>query len=373
MPLFPYTAVGACDAIRQEATNLLGENAPMNLTRATGMFDYMTNPLYGGDIEKSVVSPDGATIATMRLLYDQPTRACQVSTDPNTNICTDTTTTVARKQAFVEIDKKITSPARHFTVSDMAVLCDPDKNTFIRTRLLNDLRATRERWDEILLAEGLARRGKIYHFDGTTTNAGANKTLQLLDSNNVNHTDQDIPLPSNFVNFQLDYQKMKFGGSPAIVGEGILHKFMTLEKLACCNAAIPFEDAVAQSGIQYYYDQAGNAVLGSSGIPINANTVLMLVPGALHLLTYQKNNIININTDLEAHTVVTDPVNPSVKWNLDFKWDCSTETWKYSYSTHWTIFNVFQSDSFASDTGTPDCGDDLTGVTGVFGYSVSRG
>lgn len=373
MPLFPYDAVGACDAIRKEATALAGENAPFNLGRQTGMLDYITNPLYGADIEKSVVSDDGETIATMRLLYDQRTRPCQVSTDPNTNICTDTPITPTRKQAFVQIDKKITSPTRYFSVSDMAVLCDPDKNTFIRTRLQNDLRATRERWDEILLAEGLARRGKIYHFDGTTTNAGANKTIQLLDSNNVNNPDQQLPLPSNFVNLQLDYQKMQFSGTPAIVGEGILHKFMTLEKLACCNAAIPFEDAVAQSGMQYYYDQAANSVLGSTGIPQTSTNFLMLVPGALHLLTYQKNNIIKFSTPLEAHTVVQDPVIPGLYWNLEFKWDCDSERWKYHYSTHWTLFNVFQSDSFGSDTGTPDCGDELAGVTGVFGYSATVG
>ena len=366
MPLFPYTAVGACDAIRQEATRLGGANAPFNMGRATGMLDYMTNPLTNQGLESNVVSAGDSTITTMRLLYDQRTKPCQVSTDPNTNICNDVTTTVTRKQAFVEIDKKITSPARYFSLNDMIVLCDPDKNTFIRQRLLNDLRATRERFDEILLAEGLARRGKIYHWDGTTTNAGANKTKQLLDSNSTGSPDQDIPLPSNFVDFAMDYQNMQFSGAPALIGQGYLDKFMRLEKLACCNATIPFEDAVAQAGAAYYFDQAANASLG-------ANNILMIAPGALHLLTFNKNNISGLpNNDLEAHTVITDPENPALKWNLDFKWDCTTETWKYSYSLHWTLFNIFQSDSFGTDTGTPDCGDELFGITGVSGYSITR-
>jgi hypothetical protein len=369
MPLFPYTAVGACDAIRQEATRLGGENAPFNLGRATGMLDYMTNPLTNQGLESNVVSSGDGVITTMRLLYDQRTKPCQVSTDPNTNICNDTTTTVARKQAFVEIDKKITSPARQFTLNDMIVLCDPDKNTFIRTRLLNDLRATRERFDEILLAEGYARRGKIYHWDGTTTAAGANKTIQLLDSNNVNNPDQYIPLPGNFVKFAMDYQNMQFSGAPALIGQGNLDYFIRLQKLACCNAAIPFEDAVQATGAAYYFDQAANAVLGTSA---NTTNALMIAPGALHLLTFNKNNISGLpNNDLEAHTVVTDPENPALKWNLDFKWDCTTETWKYSYSLHWTLFNIFQSDSFGTDTGTPDCGDELFGITGVSGYAVT--
>lgn len=374
MPLFPYTAVGACDAIRQEAENLLGENAPMNLQRATGMLDLMTTPGANAGMESNVVSAGDSTITTMRLLYDQPTRPCQVSTDPNTNICNDTTTTVARQEAFVQIDKKITSPARHFTLNDMIVLCDPDKNTFIRNRLRNDLVATRERFDEILLAEGLARRGKIYHADGTTTAAGANKDIQLLDNNNVNNPDQDIPLPSNFINLSLDYQNMQFKGAPALVGQGLLDKFIKLEKLACCNATIPFADAVQTTGAAYYFDQAANAVLGTTGIPSVSTNMLMLVPGALHLLKFNKNNISGLpNNDLEAHTVIQDPDYPALSWNLDFKWDCSTEVWKYSYSFHWTLFNTFQANSFATDTGTPDCGDELFGITGVMGYRVTRG
>lgn len=374
MPLFPYTAVGACDAIRQEAEDLLGSNAPINLTRQNGMLDLMTTPGSNDGLESDVVSAGDSTITTMRLLYDQRTRPCQVSTDPNTNICNDETTTTARKEAFVAIDKKITSPARHFTLNDMIVLCDPDKDTFIRKRLLSDLRATRTRFDEILLAEGLARRGKIYHADGTTTAAGANKTIQLLDNNNANSPDQDLPLPSNFINLSLDYQNMQFDGVPALVGQGLLDKFIRLEKLACCNAAIPFEDAVQATGAAYYFDQSANAVLGTTGIPSVSTNFLMLVPGALHLLTFNKNNISGLpNNDLEAHTVIQDPEHPALFWNLDFKWDCSTETWKYSYSLHWTLFNTFQSDSFATDTGTPDCGDELFGVTGVFGYTATRG
>jgi hypothetical protein len=371
MSLFPYTAVGACDAIRQEATRLGGANAPFNLGRQNGMLDYMTNPMTNEGLESSVVSSGDDVVTTMRLLYDQRTRPCQASTDPNTNICNDDTTTVARKQAFVEIDKKITSPARYFSLNDMIVLCDPDKNTFIRTRLLNDLRATRERFNEILLAEGYARRGKNYHWDGTTTAAGSNKAIQLLDSNNPNSPDQYVPLPSNFLKFAMDYQNMQFSGAPALIGQGNLDYFMRLAKLACCNAAIPFEDAVAQTGAAYYFDQAANAVLGTSGTSTNA---LMIAPGALHLLTFNKNNISGLpNNDLEAHTVVTDPENPALKWNLDFKWDCTTERWKYMYSLHWTLFNIFQSDSFGTDTGTPDCGDELFGMTGVYGYQVTVG
>lgn len=371
MPSFPVTAIGACDAIRVEATAIAKDNAPFNLGRANGMLDFLTNPINEQGIDIREIE-DSETVRSLAIYYDQRTKPCQVSTDPATNICNDTGTTVARKRAIVDIDKKITSPARFFTVDDMAVLCGPKtggnnatrKSEFIRQRLDNDLRATRERLDEILLAEANARVGRYYGWQANTGTGYRN--IQLLDSNNTQQPDQSLPLGANFVDIIMDYQNMQFSGAPAMIGQGILDKFIRLNKMACCNAAIPYEDAVAATGGAYYFDQAANAVLG-------ANKFLVIPNGILHLLTYNKNRSININTDLEAHVVVTDPVNPKLKWNLDFKWDCTTERWKYMYSLHWTVFNVFQSDSFGSDTGTPDCGDELAGVTGIWGYTATQG
>lgn len=372
MPLFPENAVGACDAFRMEATDIAKDNAAFNLGRANGMLDLMTNPLNDGGVEARTVGDQDQTIQTLRILYDQRTRPCQVSTDPDTNICNDTGTTVARKQAFVSIDKKITSPARYFTVADMAVLCgrksegnDARKqHDFIRQRLDNDLRATRERFDEILLAEANARVGRYYGSFGATGTGYRN--IQLLDTNNTQQPDQALPLSGNFVDIMMDYQNMQFSGIPNIVGQGYLDKFIRLNDMACCNAAIPYEDALQKSGVAYYFDQSANAVLG-------ANRFLVLPYGILHLFTYNVNSGININEPLEAHTVVADPVNPRIKWNLDFKWDCTTNRWKYMYSLHWTVWNVYQSDSFATDSGTPDCGDELFGVTGVWGYQATIG
>ena len=372
MPLFPVSAVGACDAIRAEATAIAGDNAAFNLGRINGMLDFVTNPLNDSGVEAVTVGQPSQTVQTLRILYDQRTRPCQVSTDPATNICNDTGTTVARKQAFVDIDKKITSPTRYFSVEDMAVLCGQKtdgndarkQHTFIRQRLDNDLRATRERFNEILLAEANVRVGRYYGSFGASGTGYRN--VQLLDTNNTQQPDQGLPLNANFVDIQMDYQNMQFTGVPNLIGQGYLDKFIRLNEMSCCNSATPYEDAVAKSGMAYYFDQSANAVLG-------ANKFLVIPYGIFHLFTYNVNRAININTELEAHTVVSDPVNPRIKWNLDFKWDCTTNRWKYAYSLHWTAWNVYQADSFSTDTGTPDCGDELYGVTGIFGYQATVG
>lgn len=358
------TAVGACDAVRREVTALAGANAPFNLGRVTGALDFVTDPA-NGSIETSIISSSDAVVKRARVLYDQRTRPCQVSTDPNTNICNDTTITTSRKEFFADIDKKISSPARYWSVEDMAVLCDPGKAQFIRDRLANDLRATRERFDEILLAEFNARVGKRYGWDGATTAAGSYANLQLLDNNSTGSPDQDIPLPGNYVNILMDFNNMQLSGVPAVIGQGYFDKYMRLQNMSCCNATTPYGEAIAGAGAAYYFDQAANQVLGN-------NKIVVIAPGVMHLLMYNVNNIININTDLEAHTVIQDPVNPALHWNLDFKWDCTVNRWKYMYSLHWTLFNVYQTDSFGTDTGTPDCGDELYGMNGIWGYQITR-
>lgn len=371
MPSYPVSAIGACDAIRAEATALAKDNAPFNLGRANGMLDFVTNPLNSQGVDIRELE-DGETIRSLALYYDQRTKPCQVSTDPSTNVCNDTGTTVTRKKSIVDIDKKISSPARYFSVDDMAVLCSDKtggnnatkKSSFIRERLENDLRATRERFDEILLAEANARVGRYYGWQGNTGTGYRN--IQLLDNNNTQQPDQALPLGANFVDIMMDYQNHQFSGVPAVIGQGILDKMIRLNKLACCNSATPYEDAVQAAGVAYYFDQAANAVLG-------ANKFLVIPYGILHLFTYNVNKSINFGNDLEAHIVVQDPVNPRLKWNLDFKFDCTVNKWKYMYSLHWTVFNVIQSDSFASDSGTPDCGDELAGITGIWGYTATQG
>src|SRR6478736_4114935 len=98
---FNMSAVGACDAIRAEATDIAGQNAPFNLGRINGALDFITDPQNDIGLTADRVSADDAKVTTLRILYDQRTKPCQVSTDPNTNICVDTPVTVSRKQAFV--------------------------------------------------------------------------------------------------------------------------------------------------------------------------------------------------------------------------------------------------------------------------------
>lgn len=364
---FDHTIIGACENIRKEAKDMAKGNYAFDLHRINGGLDFVTSEENNG-VESSLISYDeGTKVATLKVLYDQRTRPCQASTSLTTNICNDTTTTVTRKQFFKSIGKKISSPARYFSNDDLVVLCDGSQG-FIRRRLNSDLAATRERLNEVVLAELLAMRGKIYHHDGTETAAGSNKNLQLLYSQNGQYT----PQPLNYVQIEQDFKNMQLAGLPAVIGAGKLDTFIRSNNMACCNSTTPYADAVRTAGAAYFYDHAAGDVLGPD--------VFLVIPfGIVHFLTFNKNkNIMDLlgengNVGTEIHTIVQDPVYPNLKWNFDMKWDCTVERWKYMYSFHWDIFNIYQSDSFATDTGTPDCTDDLISMTGVFGYKATAG
>lgn len=364
---FDHTIIGACENIRREADTLAGQNYAFNLHRINGALDFVTSPDNGG-VESSLIGvDDGTKIAQLKVLYDQRTRPCQTSTSLTTNICNDTAVTPTRRQFIKSIGKKISSLPRYFSNDDLVVICQGSRE-FIQKRLASDLAATRERLNEVILAELLAMRGKIYHHTGTETAAGSNKELQLLYAQNG----QNTPQPANYLTIEQDFKNMQLAGLPALIGAGKLDTFIRLNQMACCNSTTPYADAIRTAGAAYFYDHAANDVMGAD--------VFLVIPfGIVHMLTFNKNkNIMDLlgndgNVGSEIHTIVQDPVYPQLKWNLDMKWDCTTERWKYMYSVHWDIFNIYQTDSFATDTGTPDCTDDLISMTGVFGYKATAG
>jgi hypothetical protein len=62
---------------------------------------------------------------------------------------------------------------------------------------------------------------------------------------------------------------------------------------------------------------------------------------------------------------------PQITWDLDFKWDpCNTlgKVWLYQLKAYYDVFNIFQADSFNDDSTSPEEADELTGVTGIWGY-----
>lgn len=367
MAQYNHDLVGACQAIRHEATELAGMNAPFNLGLMNGALDFITSPDNNMDTEFRLITTNGK-LTKGEIFYDQRTKTCQI-TDTLANVCNDDATSPVRKSATITIDNALSTPARFFDNEEMVILCQ-NKDEFIRRRLFNDLRAAREHFSAKILAALESYAGKLIRWDGTTiTDTGATSpAVQLLYAQNG----QKVPQPGNFAEIIKDYERMLLSGVPAIIGDGYFDLYVLLSRLSCCNSTTPYADAIQTMGAAYFKDQQANTVLTN-------NHILVLPFGITKLVTWNKNVGINFANDLEAHTVVPDPDGYPFSWNFDMKWDCTIERWKFVYSIEYSVFNVYQADSFAADgegdspDTSPDCNDELDGSYGVFKYQVALG
>src|SRR5688572_31375506 len=231
MSTYRIDIVGACERIVAEAETLSGENYAYNLRKKNGALDFITSPENGG-VDSTLISyQQGKKIAKLHIFYDQRTKACEITDNCDANVCDEGSTPV-RKEDEVTISNCIKTPVRQYSNDDMVALCK-DTPAFMRGRGLSDLRAAHEFFSVRILAELLARVGKNNEWDGTTTNAGQFKPVQILNSS---MDEQFAPLPGNFAQVILDYENNQFTGMPAFIGQGNLQLFYKLHDWSCCNS-----------------------------------------------------------------------------------------------------------------------------------------
>lgn len=363
MPLNPnYDIVGACQLVREEAANLAGINYGFNLQRKTGMLDWLTSQENGGTNARYIGKEGHLT--KLEVFYDQRTKECQITDDCFDGIC-DGGTTPVRKRFEFTLDNCINTPTRAFELDDLTTLCvDPKK--WIQDRLASDQRAGREHLSRKMIAEVDALVGINRRFDGSTTPAGTPTNIDLITNDGYG---QAIPLPGNFARVMLDYQTNQLNGMPAFIGQGNFELFWKTHGWSCCNATTPYGESNLEGEGRFYVDQIANSVL-------TPNEILMIAPGAVKSVFWAENVLVEkmgTNTNQNQSIVIPDLAGYPFSWNLDMFWDICTKSWKYKMSLQWGVFGTFRDDSFASNAdteGSPDCSDELDGMTGVFLYNV---
>lgn len=368
MATFDYDLNGACEKIMAQAKDYAKQNyaGPGGLGRQVGALDFLTSPQNGGVKAELVSSNGGRKLRRARVIYKQRTKPCQIldgATALAAALC-DTAEEREDKEVLVDISGRLATVPFKIKNEKMVIICQ-DTKAWIDEFLMSDMRALREKLSEKTLALLAAGIGKNIHQDGNTTAAGSYKDKALL---KVDANGQNIPLTGVFNDILMDYQNMQFVGVPALIGQGNLQTYYTLAGLACCNSSTPYADALSKAGSAFFLDQGANAVL-------DANKFIMAAFGVSHLLLFNENTNIGINSEIVKHIVVQDPVYPQIKYDLDFKWDECTKSWIYMLSFYYDVFNVFQADSFNDDDDSPDnspaCSDELLGVTGLWGYRAT--
>lgn len=357
---------GACEKMVAQAKDYAKKNyaGPGGLGKVNGVLDFLTSPSNGGVSSELITS--AGKIKKARVLYKQRTKSCEINTGTaglNAALC-DSPVQQDVKEAVISVARRVATEPRMFTNERMAVICQ-DVQSFVDEYLMSDQRAMREALDFQMGSLMAANGGKLIQQNGTTVAPGVytDKKIIVADSNG-----QNIPLTGTYNDVLMDYQNMQFTGSPALIGQGFLQTFFKLAKFACCNSATPYASAIADAGAAFFLDQQANSFLGAN------NRFLMAAFGVEHLLIFNENRNININTDVFKHVVIPDPVYPQITWDLDFKWDECAKAWIYMQSAYYDIFNVMRADSFSTNTtNSPgSCTDELQGVLGVWTYRATN-
>jgi hypothetical protein len=362
MALFVDLA-GGCEKILRQMSDLTKNNYPFLLGAKTGIIDFLLNPLNGSiklDLNNAQM---GKKYVRTKLVYKKPTLACQILEDDDVPSICDDGAEPEEESVDVTISKHFSTPIRTFSNAKMINICQ-DTESFIKEYLLSDMKALREKVASYLLTAADAASGVNVRHNGTTVPAGTNTDIQVLGTSS--DTGTMVPLYANFIDIGLDYTNNLFNGYPHIVGQGNMQKFFELQKWSCCNASgVAYDAAIAQSNTAFYLDQQANAALG-------ANEVLAFAPNVAHLLWFNENNNINIDTQTEQHIVIPDPVYPQLKWDLDFRWDCA-KSWNYKLSAWVDFFAAIQDDAFGDDEASPSpaCETAHLGVNGIFKYRAT--
>lgn len=359
--------VGACERIVTEADRLAGENYAYGLRKKNGALSFITSPENGGVDSELISYQSGRKQARLHVFYDQRTKSCQISDNCDQNVC-DEGSTPLRKEFDVTIAECVKTPVREYSNNDMMALC-MDTEEFMQKRGFSDLIAAHEHMSKKTLAFLGSEIGVNNEFDGTTTAAGVYKSIDLIDTTGA----QRIPLTGNWAEVLKDYENNQLTGMPAVIGQGNLDMFYTLQKMSCCNATTPYGEENVDGDARFYKDQSANEILGT-------NNFILAAFKAAHMLTFNENANIagtGVNTADRMNIVVPDPFGFPFSWNFDFYFDNCSKSWKSMWSLLYGFFNVFQADSFsssgddASPDTSPDCDDDLLGVTGLFGYTAN--
>lgn len=347
---------GLCEDILANMSNYQGENSAPLLGPKTGMLDFILSPINrGSNIMVEPLQSSSGKLKQARVVYKQGASdgdwvtgqaaedagLCDTSRDREpleTNVLIDGACGMSEPLAFPE--------------SKMRLYCQ-DASAFINDYLAIEMKNGRETLNKAVLAAVDAGAGINYHADDTITAAGSSKSVQLIDSNR-------LPIYPGFNDILEDYENNFLNGTQSIIGQGLFNSYFRLQDLVCCNDASPFMQSVQQAGLAYFLDQTANGILGS-------NEILSVAPGSSHLITYNENAHININTELTRHIVIPDPVyGNSLMWDLDIRWNECNKDWTYFIRTYFTVFNTFQTDSFPSGSINRE------GLTGIHKYLITN-
>lgn len=334
-----------CQTVRQELTDLAGNNYPALKREATGMLDAVTSAENRAGYDQKYLTDDGEGKQKQVLVeWIQPIPDSETE-DTEQDVCaegveaptfrdvvtlTGFTSTRVMKFTESELRKYCAKPSEHMTM-------------VIAAHMSGLFRAINKK----LIAKYVAQVGGFY--GGVA--AGKNANLLAFDG----LTEQAIP--DGEVMMLEDMADLGVG-RPIVVGSGIISRYGRLADIGCCNDYGQSIDELA-GRYSFYRDRDFDVIADE------ADLFAAFSPGAIQMPTFNKyrGEFKRVVPNLYSHDTLVDPVTGlTLDWKMVY--DKCDEVWRMAYFLHYDLIGL-PLDIF-------DAADDRYGVNYTFTYKGVR-
>lgn len=311
----------------------------------TPIVNFLSSPANGADTLIRQVSPGGGKIRTVNLVYPIRLTEDDVSTAV-APICTSTNE-AGMRETTCELDISVgAQAAEKITWDDLARICE-DNEMYLTSRINALINGVRSKMETEVTDQVIAALGG-FPSDDTEGVAAGIKTVQTLTAaagtnldaiEEIGYTKDNLGIPRLFT-----------------FGSGLITKYFKRLDSGCCldTMGVDLASFAGNQGVVH-----SHAYRVPAAMP-NANDFLGLIPGAAHLVYYNRYARPMQNTSYKKMTMV-DPFT-GIPFDVELTDDCGTLVLAVS-----SVFKVctLPTDLFSIN-------DRLNGVNGMFHFRVTN-
>lgn len=338
----------------REFADVMGSGpVPETMGKRLGLLEFLLSDLNrtGGGI---MIQDSTGTVRENRIRYFQRDTRDTVVTDFDNYDCTGTEDDFL--EDTVQIDNEIGSKEMRLSRERMRQICVDQSaaGSFFFRYLMKSMNAVRDELDRQVMTEvGNDCVGINVNNLVSDVASAAAKGITVLETNGENRQDGMNEL-------QIDWSENQMPGRGFLIGQGNLERFFMNLNVGCCNdGGIDFSRVASGMNFGALVDQNANELLGD-------NNVLAIAPGVIQLLTGHENvGAGNVAwNENYAHLQIPDNRIPGLIYDWDIIYTPCDKVYDMRLKLYWEKW-CWPTDVFGAT-------DDLSGVTGVFEYTLNR-
>lgn len=343
MPSYQYADYIACPNLQEGLNNQFLHN-PLVTQDPIGALLFVNSGFNTQNTLQRQISPGRGKYRNVELVY-QP-RFTDASSDSAAINCNGGVE-YGNTSTVYQIDPTV-GKSRPFTITpaELASMCESD-SSWVAKEVQAHMDALARDINAELSTFIAANLGNFY--PGTTPDTEKDTSTKDNQGRFVENLTADVV---------YEWQSIEWAGTPFVIGDGLLNKYMRAMKAGCCAlSGVDLGAFSQQNDLVFLRDKNIGTALGS------ANKFAAIGAGAIQMLKYHKfdSEIMKMQSDLLIQDVIADP-KTGIMYDYLAKYDCGT--WKFQLSLAYK-FVTLPADIYRTD-------DPLVGTNGLLSFNINN-